>query len=126
MADDRSSFLRGVSMFIVSCPALPELSRLLVLATWAEQSARNQLLVSRNDMIRDGGDGAVGIGITAAEIAARAHEHVNDGFEFLIAEVVDRAGMTCAPQDSDVSGRNVVEMFLVAGRRKELGFIENA
>ena len=51
---------------------------------------------------------------------------MNDGLEFVVAEVIDRAGMARAAQDSDVSGRNVVEMFLVAGRRKELGFIENA
>src|SRR5882724_7576942 len=98
MADDRSSFLRGTSMFMVSCPESLA-SRLLLLAARAEQSARNQLLVSRYDMIRHGGDGAVGIGITAAEIAARAHEHVNDGLEFLVAEVIDRAGLTRAPQD---------------------------
>ena len=43
-------------------------------------------------MVRDGGGRAVGIGITPAEIAACAHEHVDDGLEFLVAEILDRAG----------------------------------
>src|SRR6195256_2290431 len=72
------------------------------------------------------GGGAAGVGIAAAEVTARAHEHVNDSLEFFVAEVIDRAGMPRAPEDSDIGRGDIVEMFLVAGRRKEFGFVENA
>src|SRR5713101_80666 len=109
-------------------PRLPPVTRtmpsavmIVALGGQGEQATRNQLLVSRDHMIRYSGHGAVGVRITAAEIAARAHEHVNDGFELLVAEAIDRAGQPRASQDSDIGRRNVVEMFLVADRRKKLG-----
>src|SRR6266851_3423987 len=114
-------------------PRLPPVTRtmpsaimLVAFATRSEQSSGNQLLVSRDHMIRHRGDGAAGIGITAAEVAARAHEHVDDGLEFLVAEIVDRAGMPRAPQDSDIGHRDIVEMLLVADRCKKIGLVEDA
>src|SRR5258705_5431979 len=76
-------------------------------------------------MVGHGGDGAIGVGVAAAEVAARAHEHVNDGFEFLVAEVIDRAGMPRASQDPDIGGRNVVEVLLIANGRKKFRLIED-
>src|ERR1700682_519508 len=114
-------------------PRLPPVTRtmpsaimIVAFATRSEQSSGNQLLVGRDHMIRHRGDGAAGIGITAAEVSARAHEHVNDGFEFLVAEIVDRAGMPRAPQDSDIGRRDIVEVLLVADRCKKLGLVEDA
>ena len=46
--------------------------------------------------------------------------------ELLVAVVDDRACLPRALQDADIGGRDVVEMFLVAGRRKELGLVEDA
>src|SRR5438552_491431 len=63
---------------------------------------------------------------TPAKIAARAHQHLDDGFEFLVAVIVDRAGLPCPLQDAHIGRRNVVEMLLVAVRRKEFGFVEDA
>src|SRR5262245_34356565 len=77
-------------------------------------------------MFGHGGDFATRIGITAAEIAACAHEHVNDGFEFLVAEIYDGAGQTGALEDADIGRGNIVEMLLVAARREELGLVEDA
>src|ERR1700686_1051978 len=102
MAVDRSSFFRGISMFIVyapeisrnppsasrveSMPRLPPVTGTMPSAVIAvafggqgEQSTANQLFVSRDHMRRHGGNGAFGVGVTAAEVAARTHEHVNDG-----------------------------------------------
>jgi hypothetical protein len=50
---------------------------------------------------------------------------VNDGLEFLVVKVIDRPGMPRAPEDTDIGSRNIVEVFLVADRRKKLGFVEN-
>src|SRR6266702_1749962 len=77
-------------------------------------------------MIRHGRDLAAGIGIPPAEIAARAHQHLNDRFELLVAVTVDGAGKPGALQDADIGRRDVVEMLLVADRREEFGFVENA
>src|SRR3981081_3171966 len=114
-------------------PRLPPVTRTIPSAVMTvtldrrgEQSARNQLLVSRDHMIWHSGNGSVGVGITAAEITARAHEHVNDSFELFIAEVVDRAGMPGALQDSDIGRVDIVEMLLVAYGCKKLGFVEIA
>src|SRR6266849_4609564 len=114
-------------------PRLPPVTRtmpsaimLVAFATRSEQSSGNQLLVGRDHMIRHRGDGAAGIGITAAEVAASAHEHVHDGLEFLVAEILYRAGMPRAPQDSDIGRRDIVEMLLVADRCKKLGLVEDA
>src|SRR5258708_29800500 len=63
---------------------------------WIEQSARDQLPIGRDDMIGHGRDRATGIGIAPAEITARAHEDVDDGLEFLVAEIADRAGVARA------------------------------
>src|ERR1700686_5286708 len=114
-------------------PRLPPVTRTMPSAVMTvvpsgqrEQAARDQLLVGRDDMVRHGGDGAAGVGVTATEVTPRAHEHVNDGLEFLVAEIMGRAGMPRTPQDPDVGGRDIVEMFLVADRRKEFGLVENA
>ena len=77
-------------------------------------------------MIRNRGRGAVGEGVAPAEVAPRPHEHVNDGLELIVAEVLDRAGMTRPPQDSDIGGRDVIEMLLVADRCEEFGLVEDA
>src|SRR5260370_7476382 len=76
-------------------------------------------------MLRHRGGGAAGVGIAAAEVAACAHEHVNDGLEFFVAEVIDRTGMPRAPEDSNIGGGNIVEMLLGTGRRKAFGFVGN-
>src|ERR1700687_703511 len=152
MADDRS-FLRGVSIFMVSFPDIrsrsfpppaigvlrrscdesridrkirPWGSWLLVLVARSEESARNELLVGRDHMIWNGGHGAVGVGVPPAEVPARAHEHMDDGLELCIAEAIDGAGVLRAPQDTNVGRRNIIEMFLVTDRRKKLSFVENA
>src|SRR5260221_1447287 len=80
-------------------PRLPPVTRTIPSAVMAvalvgfgEQPARHQLLIGRDDMIGHIGDFAAGIGIVLAEIAARAHQHVDDGLEFLVAEILDCAG----------------------------------
>src|ERR1700688_3341584 len=113
-------------------PRLPPVTRMVPSAVMTvasrgkgEQAARDQLLVGRDDMVRHGGDSAVSVRVAAAKIAARAHEHVNDGLEFLVAEVIDRAGVPGTPQDADIGGRDIVEMFLIPHRSKEFGLVEN-
>src|SRR5258707_14024821 len=91
-----------------------------------EQPMRDQLLIGRNDMIGHRGDGAAGIGIAAAEVTARAHQYLNDSFEFLVAIAIDGAGMPRPLQDADIGGRNVVKVLLVADRGEEFGLVENA
>src|SRR5450432_3559445 len=114
-------------------PRLPPVTRttpsaimIVAFATRSEQSSGNQLLVGRDHMTRHCGDGVAGIGITAAEVAARSHEHMNDGFEFLVAEIVDRAGMPRTPENPDIGRRDIVEMLLVADRCEKLGLVEDA
>src|SRR5258708_36487487 len=105
MAVDRSSFFRGISTFIVYAPVIRTMPSAVIAVAFGgqgEQSQGNQLFVSRDHMIRHGGNGALGVGVAAAEVAARAHEHVDDGFELLVAEAIDRAGMPRASQDSDI------------------------
>src|SRR5450631_564484 len=114
-------------------PRLPPVTRtmpsaimIVAFAARHEQPPRDQLLVGRDHMVRHRGDGIAGIGITAAEVAARAHEHMNDGFEFLVAEIVDRAGMPRTPENPDIGRRDIVEMLLVADRCEKLGLVEDA
>src|SRR6476620_4651701 len=101
MAVDRSSFFRGISTFIISAPSA------VIAVTFGgrgEQPTGDQLFVSGDHVIRHGGNGALGIGVAAAEIAARAHEHVDNGLELFITEAFDRAGLARAPEDSDIGG----------------------
>src|SRR4051812_29651767 len=114
-------------------PRLPPVTRTMPSAAMAvaplaciEQPARDQFLIRGDDMFRHRSNGAAGIGVTPAQIAACAHQHLDDRFELLVAEVIDRAGLPCALQDADIGRRNVVKVFLVAVRGKELGLIENA
>src|SRR5437879_785672 len=86
-----------------------------------EQPARHQSLIGRNNMLRHGNHRAAGVGIAAAEIAARAHQHLYDGLEFLVAEITGRSCIARAPQDTRVGDRDIVKMLLVADRRKEIG-----
>ncbi len=69
---------------------------------------------------------ATSIGVAPAQIAAGAHEHVNDGFELLIAVVLDRAGLTRPPEDTDVGDCNIIEMLLVADGSEIFGLVEDA
>ncbi len=71
-------------------------------------------------------DAAANVGVAAAQIAARAHQDVNDGFELLVAIIDDRAGLTRAPEDADIGGGDIVEMLLIADRREIFGFVEDA
>src|SRR6266496_4549240 len=114
-------------------PRLPPVTRtipsalmLVSLVGGVEQPACDQLLIGRDDVLRNGRHRAAGIGVTPAEIAARAHQHLDDGFEFLVAVAVDRAGLPCPLQDAHIGRRDVVKMLLVATRRKEFGFVEDA
>src|SRR5215211_3726796 len=114
-------------------PRLPPVTRTIPSAAMAvalvacEQSARDQFLIRGDDMLgHRGGNCAAGIGVTPAQIAARAHQHLHDRFELLVAEVIDRAGLPRTLQDADIGRRNIVEMLLVAVRGKELGLVENA
>ena len=77
-------------------------------------------------MLGHGRDAAADVGVAPAEIAARAHQHVDDRFELLVAEIDDRAGLARAPEDADIGGRDVVEMLLVADRREIFGLVEDA
>src|SRR6266566_567589 len=112
-------------------PRLPPVTRVMPSALIADvlqrikQPARDQLPVRGDHVLGHGGDPVRGVGIATAQIAACAHQHVDDGFEFLIAVIVDRARKAGAPQDADIGGRDVVEMLLVATRREKLGFVEN-
>src|SRR5258707_11847413 len=118
MAVDRSSFFRGISTFIVYAPiarTMPSAVIAVAFGGQGEQSTGDQLFISRDHVIRHGGNGALGVGVAAAEIAARAHEHVNDGLEFFIAEAVDGAGPAHAPEEAYIGGRNIVSLVLVAG-----------
>src|SRR5258707_15886178 len=109
MAVDRSSFFRGISTFIVYAPiARTMLSAVIAVAFGGrdEQSTGNQLFVSRDHVIRHGGNGALGVGVAAADITPRAPEHVNDGPELFLTETVDRAGVAPAPPDMETGGVN--------------------
>ena len=77
-------------------------------------------------MIRYRSDPIRRVGIATTKIAARAHQHVDDGFEFLVIVIVDGTCKPCATQNADIGGRNVVEMLLIPGRRKELGLVQDA
>src|SRR6476620_1613153 len=105
---------------------IPSAAMAVALVAWLEQPARDQFLIRGDHVLRHGRHRAAGIGIAPAEIAARAHQHLDDRFEFLVAEIIDRAGLPRALQDADIGGRNVVKVLLIAGRRKELGLVENA
>src|SRR5258705_788084 len=113
-------------------PRLPPVMRTIPSAVMAvalirrEQPACDQLLVGGDDVVGDGTDRAAGVGVAPAEIAARAHQHVDDGFELFVAEIHDCAGMTGAPEDADIGGRDIVEMLLVADRREIFGLVEDA
>src|ERR1700719_2136953 len=107
IAVDRSSFFRGISMFIVYAPVTATMPSAVIAVAFGgqgEQSTANQLFVSRDHMTRHRGNGAVGVGVTAAEVAARAHEHVNDGLELFITEALDSTGLPRASQDTDIGG----------------------
>src|SRR5882757_6002218 len=104
-------------------PRLPPVTRTIPSAVMAvafvgfgEQPARHQLLIGRDDVVGHIGDFAAGIGIVLAEIAPRTHQHVDDGLEFLVAEILDRAGIARPLQTFDVAGDDIVEVFLVAAR----------
>src|SRR5258705_3794352 len=123
MAVDKSSFFRGISTFIVYAPiARTMLSAVIAVAFGGrdEQSTGNQLFVSRDHVIRHGGNGALGVGVAAAEITARAHEHVNDGLELFVTEALDRAGLARAPQDTDKGGWKIVEMLFVGRQGRKI------
>src|SRR5438552_1460570 len=114
-------------------PRLPPVTRtipsalmLVFLVGGVDQPARDQLLVSRDDVLRNGRHRAAGIGVTPAEIAARAHQYLDDGFEFLVAVITDSAGLPRPLQDAHIGRRDVVEVLLVAARRKEFGLVEDA
>src|SRR5258708_24730610 len=118
MAVDRSSFFRGISTFIVYAPiarTMPSAVIAVAFGGQGEQSTGDQLFISRDHVIRHGGNGCLGVGVAAAEIAARAHEHVNDGLEFFITEAVDRAGLARAPEDADIGGWKHFGEVLVTG-----------
>src|SRR6188472_538205 len=79
-------------------PRLPPVTRtipsaLMVVALVGriEKPARHQFLVGGDDMIGHGRDRTVRVGISPAEIAARAHQNLNDRLEFLVAVIGDRA-----------------------------------
>src|ERR1044071_9052066 len=91
-----------------------------------EQAARNQLPVGGDDVLGRCRDAAANVGVAAAQISTRAHQHVDDGFELLVAIIDDRAGLTRAPEDADIGGRDIVEMLLVADRREIFGLVEDA
>src|SRR6267142_4767304 len=71
------------------------------------------------------GDAAANVGVAAAQVSTCAHQDVNDGFELLVAIIDDRAGLTCASEDADIGGGDVVEMLLVADRREIFGLVED-
>src|SRR5258705_241129 len=77
----------GATFFVYAPIARTMLSAVIAVAFGGrdEQSTGNQLFVSRDHVIRHGGNGALGVGVAAAEIAARAHEHVNDGLELFVS-----------------------------------------
>src|SRR6185437_9984822 len=91
-----------------------------------EQPARDQLAVGGDDVIRHGGDALCGIGIMLAQITARAHEDVYDGFEFLVAVIVDRARLPRPLEDAHIGGRDIVQVLLIADRREQFRLIEDA
>src|SRR5205085_314903 len=66
------------------------------------------------------------VGVATAQISTRAHQHVNDGFELLVAIIDDHAGLTRAPEDADIGGCDIVEMLLVADRCEIFGLVEDA
>src|SRR2546421_11844654 len=81
MAVDRSRVFRGISMFIVYAPvtrAIPSAVIAVAFGGQGEQPTGNQLFVSRDHMIRHGGNGALGVGVAAGEGAPRPPEHGNE------------------------------------------------
>src|SRR6185436_18121935 len=84
-------------------PRLPPVTRtipsaVMVIAFFrCEQAARHQLSVGGDDMFGCRRDAAANVGVAAAQVATRAHQHVDDGFELLVAVIDDRAGLAGAP-----------------------------
>src|SRR5258708_36167159 len=111
MAVDRSSFFRGISTFIVYAPVIRTMPSAVIAVAFGgrgEQSTGNQLFVSRDHMIRHGGNGALGVGVAAAEGAARAPENVDEGLETLVAGANDRARLPRAAPGSGIRRCKVV------------------
>src|SRR5438552_11291163 len=112
-------------------PRLPPVTRTIPSAVMAialfrcEQAARNQLSVGGDDVLGRCRDVAANVGVAAAQVAARAHQHVNDGFELLAAIIDDRVGLTRAPEASDIGGGDIVEMLLVGDRRELFGLVQD-
>src|SRR5712691_13201807 len=83
----------------VPMPRLPPVIRTIPSAVTAvalircEQPTRDQLPVGGDDVIGHGSDFAASVGVAPAEIAARAHQHMDDGFELRVAEIHNRAGV---------------------------------
>src|SRR5205807_144180 len=68
-------------------------SAVMVVALFrCEQAARNQLSVGGDDMLGRCRDAAANVGVATAQISTCAHQHVNDGFELLVAIIDDRVG----------------------------------
>src|SRR3954454_20097648 len=91
-----------------------------------EQAARHQLSVGGDDVLGRCRGAAANVGVAAAQVATCAHQHVNDGFELLVAIIDDRAGVAGAPEDADIGGRDIVEMLLVSDRCEIFGLVEDA
>src|SRR2546429_5468324 len=94
MAVDRSSFFRGISMFIVYAPvtrAIPSTVIAVAFGGQGEQPTGDQLFVSRDHMIRHGGNGALGVGVAAGVVAPRAPEHMKEGLAHFIAQTIHLA-----------------------------------
>src|SRR5215207_26741 len=113
-------------------PRLPPVTRTIPSAVMVvaffrcEQAARHQLSVGGDDVLGRCRDVAANVGVATAQISTRAHQHVDDGFELLIAIIDDRASLTRAPEDTDIGGCHIVEVLLIADRREIFGFVENA
>src|SRR5947209_3771472 len=113
-------------------PRLPPVMRripsaVMVVAFFrCEQAARNQLSVGGDDVLGRRRDVAANVGVATAQVSTCAHQHVNDGFELVVAIIDDRAGLTRAPEDADIGGGDIVEMLLVADRCEIFGLVEDA
>src|SRR5215207_1671333 len=113
-------------------PRLPPVTRtipsaIMVVAFFlCEQAARHQLPIGGDDVLRRCCDVAANVGVATAQISTRAHQHVDDGFELLIAIIDDRSSLTRAPENADIGVCHIVEMLLIADRREMFGFVENA
>src|SRR5215212_2841360 len=76
-------------------PRLPPVTRtipsaVMVIASFGrERAARHQFLVGGDDMLGRCRDVAADVGVATAQISTRAHQHVNDGFELVVAIVDD-------------------------------------